>query len=636
MATDPESQRDIELSSLEAIYPEIQHPVPDNPYTFVLALPITPPKPVTVFSRRPDSDLASQAHTDAGHSQEVVHLPALRLEVSLGPNYPETEPPKVTISAQPAWVPQDKLSQLEAEVSNLWESLGRDMVVFSFIDHVQQAADEVFGLINEKGVLEVDSGLMIALLDYDFEARRAAFAKETFDCGICLEPKKGSVCHRMLDCGHVFCVQCLQDFYNAAIKEGDIAAVRCLEPGCAKERANAVSDKRRKKQAESVSPSELLQIPLDKDVVKRYVDLKYKIALETDKNTVYCPRSWCNGAARSKRHKKPQGLELPEASDDEDNEESEEDDERLAICVDCNFAFCKRCKKSWHGPFVYCKRTVEEKNQGQTIEDLATLEYIRRYTSPCPSCDAPVQKTAGCNHMRCSRCDTHFCYLCSAWLEPSNPYRHFNGGSPYCTGRLWELEAGQEAWDVDIERDLQGGPATDPNRDPFATHVFNYDQPEQRAAALDDARFDMRAAIMDFVGFDDDEVLGMQAALVPPAEQPAAAGAQQQDEAEQAHGLPEDPGQLRLRPTQSGVLLLRLLLLRGEENEDGDRLIDLLAEVAQPLVSDEQQQQDREEEGIIIGPLVEEEQMLRGVDVQELELPVVAELGLFLIIKDIT
>ncbi|KAI6083405.1 hypothetical protein F4821DRAFT_194125 [Hypoxylon rubiginosum] len=41
--------------------------------------------------------------------------------------------------------------------------------------------------------------------------------QETFDCGICLDPKKGAACHQMLDCNHVFCVQCLQDFYNNAI-----------------------------------------------------------------------------------------------------------------------------------------------------------------------------------------------------------------------------------------------------------------------------------------------------------------------------------------------------------------------------------------------------------------------------------
>jgi hypothetical protein len=64
--------------------------------------------------------------------------------------------------------------------------MGRDIMVFSFIDHVQQCAEEVFGLVDAKGRLEVNPQHRIAILDYDIKAKRAAFNKETFDCGVCL------------------------------------------------------------------------------------------------------------------------------------------------------------------------------------------------------------------------------------------------------------------------------------------------------------------------------------------------------------------------------------------------------------------------------------------------------------------
>lgn len=275
-----------------------------------------------------------------------------------------------------------------------------------------------------------------------------------------LDPKKGTKCHKMLDCGHIFCLQCLQDFYNDAIQEGNISAVRCLTPNCAKERAseNYKGEKKRRKPKMSISPSELLQIGLSEDTVKRYVMLKYKTELESDKNTIYCPRYWCGGAARSKKHKKPSGLEFEEASDAESDQGDEEIsekaaenkgktfelDELLAICEDCGFAFCSRCFQTWHGAFVSCapKRNKDE----LTEEEKASLEYLELHTSPCPTCGAPAQKTHGCNHMICSRCDTHFCYLCSAWLDPANPYRHYNeahdGKVTSCFMRLWELEGG--------------------------------------------------------------------------------------------------------------------------------------------------------------------------------------------------
>jgi E3 ubiquitin-protein ligase RNF14 len=152
----------------------------------------------------------------------------------------------------------------------------------------------------------------------------------------------------MIDCGHVFCVQCLQDFYNNAINEGDLVSVRCLAPDCAKKRAEAQSSKNRKTKTQ-ISPSELLQIPLEHDIVTRYVKLKHKADLESDKNTIYCPRKWCQGAARSKKHKKPQGFEVVDSDDESDAEEKGKNEkfsaekDLLSVCEDCSFAFCSRC-----------------------------------------------------------------------------------------------------------------------------------------------------------------------------------------------------------------------------------------------------------------------------------------------------
>ena len=250
----------------------------------------------------------------------------------------------------------------------------------------------------------------------------------------------------MMDCGHVFCLLCLQDFYGEAIKQGDVNVVRCLGPGCAKAReAQAADNKKGRKVTTSVSPGELLAIGLSQDIVSRYVTLKYKKELESDKTTVYCPRKWCDGAAVSKRHKKPQGLELQEPdaddADDADDETSDKTDRLLAVCEDCGYAFCTRCRQSWHGEFVRCRPKIEAEELAE--EEKASLEYIQKWTRPCASCDAPAQKTEGCNHMICFRCNTHFCYLCSAWLDPQNPYSHFNRlGANDCYQRLWDLQGG--------------------------------------------------------------------------------------------------------------------------------------------------------------------------------------------------
>ena len=205
MADDSDDPRDIELSSLTAIYPEIQQLRPDDPYTILLDVPVNPSKAVTVFFPAAADDAlppggvngpangapngpeaAPPGQQAAVDSHELAHLPSVRLEITLGPQYPAEQPPHIVISAHPPWLPAETVKKLEEDASRLWEEMGRDIVGFTYIDHVQQAADDVFGLVDDKGALEVDPRHKIALLDHDIKARRAAFEKETFDCEVCL------------------------------------------------------------------------------------------------------------------------------------------------------------------------------------------------------------------------------------------------------------------------------------------------------------------------------------------------------------------------------------------------------------------------------------------------------------------
>ncbi|KAI2633910.1 RWD-domain-containing protein [Xylaria nigripes] len=448
-----EDARDVELSTISAIYPEVRLD-DDDPHSFSIELPVTLSKPLTVLFPAVVEAANLAPNLAAVDSQELLNLPALQVNITLPDEYPQDRPPSVAISTSPPWLSDDILRKLEADVVKLWEDIGHDQVIFTYIDDLQQATDDVFGLVDSKGTLEVTPEHKIALLDYDGNARRLAFEKGTFECGICLDPKKGIACHKMLDCGHVFCTQCLQDFYNNAITEGNIAAVICLSPNCASEREKDAAKENGRKVKTFISPSELLQIPMHQDAVKRYVMLKHKNKIESDKNTIYCPRSWCQGAARSKKHKKPEGLEVLDSDDEED-----EDTGLLAICEDCGFAFCSRCCQGWHGEFERC--FPKQFRMGEiTEEEKASLEYLRLHSTPCPTCWAPCQKSRGCNHMQCFKCGTHFCYLCSAWLDPSNPYKHFNtaptGEQTSCYMRLWELEGG-DGDDVGIE--YEGGDA---------------------------------------------------------------------------------------------------------------------------------------------------------------------------------
>lgn len=500
MAEELEDERDVELSSITAIFPELIID-PQDSHTATLELDVAPSTPLIItFKAQPTSPLAAVTpciippsingeNRTAGPIASALHfltyMPSLNLKVHLPDGYPEECPPLFTLHS--SWLPEADLQRLDEEGRKLWEEYGRSQVVFAYIDFLQQEVEKGFGLgqhISKPLLLPVD--VKDAIMAHDRKATRQNFEKVTFDCGVCLEPKKGSACYKLSRCGHVFCVGCLQDYYNNAITEGDVSSVKCLNPECGLANLNAAE--RRAKKRPTLHPTELLKIPIETDQVQRYVDLKQKKKLESDKSTIYCPRTWCQGPARSKKYKKfnvrdgnladfPQSDS--EDSDTEDNihkgggaskspaQSSYED--RLKICSHCAYAFCGRCLKSWHGELNFCLPPTSDNTL--TAEEQASYDYIRLNTSPCPTCGSPCQKTHGCNHMRCYTCNSHFCYLCSAWLQPQDPYKHFNREGSECFQRLWELEEGDEGADVPGQR--RNGVFAGPRAAELANAVLN-------------------------------------------------------------------------------------------------------------------------------------------------------------------
>ncbi|ORY10534.1 RWD domain-domain-containing protein [Clohesyomyces aquaticus] len=449
-----EDEREEELSTLQSIYPELSI-ISTSPLVADIDIAVAPVKPLPiVFGSEPVR-------------YRLSYLPSLRLRITLPAVYPARKPPELALTTTPSWIPNHILRALEDVGRSLWEEYGGMPILFTYISHLQEATETAFGLADSTNTqsLQLPDDWKATLLEFDTTERREKFDQETFDCGICLEPKKGAVCYRMERCEHVFCKVCLQDFYSNAIIEGDVNSIKCLDPGCGKT-GDATADRR--KNARLLSARELLQIPLGWDMVKRLAEMKRKKKIEADKSIVNCPRKWCQGFARSEKYPKITDATLLENDPNSEPEEGSEhpapdadapaksedkigkrpggaSTDRLAICEDCNLAFCCVCLASWHGDFVYCGPRKEAE---LSEEDQASLNFILKHTSPCPTCSVPSQKIHGCNHMTCYQCKTHFCYLCSSWLDPGNPYQHFNNKKKKgCYQRLWDLEEGDGGGD---------------------------------------------------------------------------------------------------------------------------------------------------------------------------------------------
>jgi E3 ubiquitin-protein ligase RNF14 len=215
---EPEDDRAVELSAISAIYPELIIDSTD-PFSASISIAVEPIEPLTVaflplenggsqtglltpsISDDTEDQVARQIVSAEPHQEDVAnqdihrlsHLPPLTLKIHLQDGYPSQKPPLFHLDAETPWIPETKLRELRHVGSSIWEDMGRDQVVFSYIDHLREAAERSFDVIQKGSVcLEVSQNCKIALLGFDSRLKRAKFEQETFDCGVCLGERNES------------------------------------------------------------------------------------------------------------------------------------------------------------------------------------------------------------------------------------------------------------------------------------------------------------------------------------------------------------------------------------------------------------------------------------------------------------
>lgn len=81
------------------------------------------------------------------------------------------------------------------------------------------------------------------------------------------------------------------------------------------------------------------------------------------------------------------------------------------LCSLCSTSYCFRCRQEPHNP-----AECSELEQWNRIYSSSKF-WIQTNTKPCPTCKAPIEKNTGCNHMNCTLCGVHFCWLCLSQLR---------------------------------------------------------------------------------------------------------------------------------------------------------------------------------------------------------------------------
>ncbi|KAH7924700.1 hypothetical protein BV22DRAFT_490737 [Leucogyrophana mollusca] len=189
--------------------------------------------------------------------------------------------------------------------------------------------------------------------------------KSTVICPVCLsEP----VFPTTLDCGHQWCQSCLSGYLVAA-KDNKLFPLSCL--------GNDASCTHRI----SLSVAQKLLSAEDFEAITETSFWKYVHSRPEEFH--HCPTPDCTQVYRSA----PQDVVLQ--------------------CPSCLIRICPACHVEYHDGL-----TCEERD---VADDKLFTEWAESHdVKSCPGCKATIERAEGCNHMTCTRCQTHICWECLA------------------------------------------------------------------------------------------------------------------------------------------------------------------------------------------------------------------------------
>ena len=200
----------------------------------------------------------------------------------------------------------------------------------------------------------------------------------SFDCSICFENHADHMFS--LNCGHICCHSCWTFYITVKITDQD-SMIAC--PGSSS--------------CPTIIKDESIFEFMDKqDIKTKYQQLIIKSFIQSNPMLKWCPGPDCNYV-----------LQIQQTSDDQ----------AIQVQCICGYEFCFQCSQPFHDPAILSCDLMEKwlSNLPTTAEnDSKTIAYFQKNVKHCPKCFIPIEKSGGCNYMKCSNaaCKTVFCYKC--------------------------------------------------------------------------------------------------------------------------------------------------------------------------------------------------------------------------------
>ncbi|KJH51311.1 hypothetical protein DICVIV_02514 [Dictyocaulus viviparus] len=212
-------------------------------------------------------------------------------------------------------------------------------------------------------------------------------------CPVCLLPVSNAF--YCLECGHYYCLKCIIHQVKTIIKNR-MLPLRCVSADC--DKLFSINDIKRIVLGEARMPW------LSANKMNSLLSSSIDCLLRKDKSLFRCPSPDCFGIFTKKN-----------------------------VGNTFSTVHCDSCKREW------CNACPNEPHAGVSCEVYALLRSdhtasLRAYKASnsglirdCPtrSCGAIIEKDGGCNHMHCTLCNTHFCWLCNYVSDSqTDVYKH--------------------------------------------------------------------------------------------------------------------------------------------------------------------------------------------------------------------
>lgn len=201
------------------------------------------------------------------------------------------------------------------------------------------------------------------------------------DCAVCLTPAESPVSTK---CGHVYCIDCFEGLCAAAGSVEKDFSISCLGS---------------MGKCQVVFSLEELQENLSSKAFEDVLESSFSSYIQRHPQSFrYCPKPDCGMIYRVTSTNK------------------------FNTCAKCLTVTCTSCHVPHEGKT--CAEYKDEASGGyEAVKKLKKKLGIK----DCPKCTTPLEKTEGCNHMTCTVCGSHLCWVCLEVFSASGPcYDHMN------------------------------------------------------------------------------------------------------------------------------------------------------------------------------------------------------------------